>query len=74
MAVLSPYLNIVQILVSIALITVIFLQGKQGALGGLLSGDSSVYRTKRGLEKTLYRLTIVLTVTFVIVSVLNVLI
>jgi preprotein translocase subunit SecG len=71
---LSPYLNIVQIIVSLAMIGVILLQGKKGGLGGLLGGDSGVYRTRRGIEKTLHNLTIVLTVTFFVTSLLNVLI
>jgi preprotein translocase subunit SecG len=71
---LSPYLNIVQIIVSLALIALVLLQGKQGSLGGLLGGDSGVYRTKRGIEKTLHNLTIVLTITFFVTSLLNVLI
>lgn len=71
---MSPYLNVVQIIVSIAVIGVILLQGKKGGLGGLLGGDGGVYRTRRGIEKTLYNLTIVLTVTFFITSLLNVLV
>lgn len=71
---LSPYLSIVQIIVSLALIALVLLQGKQGGLSGLLGGDSGVYRTKRGIEKTLHNLTIALTITFFITSLLNVLI
>lgn len=71
---MSPYLNIVQIIVSIALIAIILLQGKKGGVGGLLGGDSGVYRTRRGLEKTLHNLTIILVVTFFITSLLNVLV
>ncbi len=71
---MSPYLNIVQIIVSIALIAIILLQGKKGGLGGLVGGDSGVYRTRRGIEKTLHNLTIILTVTFFVTSLLNVLV
>jgi preprotein translocase subunit SecG len=71
---LSPYLNVVQIIVSVALIAIILLQGKKGGVGGLLGGDSGVYRTRRGLEKTLHNLTIILVVTFFITSLLNVLV
>lgn len=68
------YLNIIQIIVSVALIVVILLQGQQGSLGGLLGGDSGVFRTRRGIEKTLHSVTIVLAVTFFITSLITVLI
>jgi len=70
---LQVYLNVIQIIVSVALIVVILLQGKQGSLGGLLGGDSGFYRTRRGIEKTLHNVTIALTVTFFITSLLTVL-
>jgi len=72
--ILQVYLDIIQIIVSVALIAVILLQGKQGSLGGLLGGDSGVFRTRRGIEKTLHNFTIVLAVTFFVTSLVNVLI
>ncbi len=71
---MSPYLSIVQIIVSIALIGLVLLQGKKGGMGGLMGGDSGVYRTRRGIEKTLHNLTIILVVTFFLTSLLNVLV
>ncbi len=71
---MQVYLDIIQIIVSIALIAVTLLQGKQGSLGGLLGGDTGVYRTRRGIEKTLHNLTIILAVTFFVTSLLTVLI
>lgn len=68
------YLDIIQIIVSVALIVVILLQGQQGSLGGLLGGDGGVFRTRRGIEKTLHNVTIVLAVTFFITSLVTVLI
>ena len=70
---MSVYLNIVQIIVSVALIALVLLQGKKGGLGGLFGGEGGVYRTRRGVEKTLHNLTIIMTVTFFITSLLNVL-
>lgn len=66
--------NIIQIIVSIALIGVITLQVKGGGLGGIFGQAESVYRTKRGLEKRLFQLTIVLVVIFVIISIVNLLV
>jgi preprotein translocase subunit SecG len=48
------------ILVSIALVVIILLQVKGEGVGGLQSG--SFVRTRRGLEKTLFQLTIALSV------------
>jgi preprotein translocase subunit SecG len=63
-------LAIAAILLSIALIVVILLQVKGEGVGGLQSG--SFVRTRRGLEKTLFQLTIVLSVLWLGVSALAV--
>jgi preprotein translocase subunit SecG len=62
------YLNVVQIVLSVALILAILVQVRGGGLGGIFGQADSVYRSRRGVEKTLYRLTIVLVVLFVAVS------
>ncbi len=67
---LSDYLAIAEILVSIALIGVILLQVRGEGVGGLQSG--SFVRTRRGLEKTLFQLTIALVVLFLVISALSV--
>jgi preprotein translocase subunit SecG len=66
--------NIIQIIVSVALIVVITLQVKGGGLGGIFGQADTVYRTKRGLEKRLFQLTIVLVVLFVIFSIVSILV
>jgi preprotein translocase subunit SecG len=60
------YLNLGQILVSIILIVVVLLQAKGAGLGTGLGGSGSTasFRTRRGLEKTLFQATIVLVVIF----------
>jgi preprotein translocase subunit SecG len=63
--------NIIQIIVSIALILVITLQVKGGGLGGIFGQADTVYRTKRGLEKKLFQGTVVLVVIFVIISIIS---
>jgi len=67
---LPTYLVVAQILVTIALIATILFQLHGGGLGGIFGQSSSVYRTRRGIERTLFRLTIVLSVLFVIFAVL----
>lgn len=64
------YLVIAQILVAVALIVVVTLQVKGGGLGGIFGQPDSVYRTRRGVEKNLFQMTIALAVLFVILSIL----
>jgi preprotein translocase subunit SecG len=66
------YLNIAQIILAVALIIAVLLQVKGGGLGGIFGQPDSVYRTKRGMEKTLFQFTIVLIVLFVILSIIAV--
>jgi len=67
---MQTYLNVAQIILSIALILAILFQVRGGGLGGIFGQPDTVYRTKRGVEKTLFQLTIALIVLFVIISVL----
>jgi preprotein translocase subunit SecG len=67
----QTYLNVAQIVLSVALTLTILLQVKGGGLGGIFGQADTVYRTKRGVEKTLFQLTIVLAVLFVIVSIVT---
>jgi preprotein translocase subunit SecG len=62
------YLNIGQILVSFVLIAVVLLQAKGSGFGAGLGGTTSQFRTRRGLEKTLFQATIVLTIVFLAMS------
>lgn len=66
---MDVYLDIAQILVAVALSVAILLQVKGGGLGGIFGQADTVYRTKRGMEKTLFQLTIVLTVVFIALSI-----
>ncbi|MEM6528435.1 MAG: preprotein translocase subunit SecG [Chloroflexota bacterium] len=70
---LNVTLQIASIVVSIILITLILLQVKGGGLGSLMGGDASmgITRTRRGLEKTMYQVTIGLAITFVGISILS---
>jgi preprotein translocase subunit SecG len=62
----TTYLNIIQIIVSAVLVVVILLQVRGSGFGEL--GTQSVFRTRRGVEKTLFQATIVLAVVFILVS------
>jgi len=66
---MQTYFSVAQIVLSIALILAILFQVRGGGLGGIFGQASTVFRTKRGVEKTLFQLTIVLVVLFVIISI-----
>ena len=63
--------HIVQIITAILLITVVLIQVR-GQGGGLFGSSESTYRTRRGIEKTLFQFTIVLMVVFLSTSILSV--
>lgn len=67
-------MNLIQITISIILIVVVLLQVKGSGFGAALGGMSGggVYRTKRGLERTLFQATIMLVCTFILISFLSV--
>jgi preprotein translocase subunit SecG len=67
-------LRIIQIIVAATLITLILLQTKGTGVGGIFGGDSSVYKSRRGVEKTLFNATIGLSVIFFLVAIANVII
>ncbi len=69
---MRPYLNAVQIIISVALIALIVLQSRTAGLGRMLGGDSSIHRTRRGVEKTMFHVTIGLSVVFFVMSLLSV--
>lgn len=65
---MNPFLAVGQLIVSIALIFSVLLQARGAGLSGTFGGDSSVYRSRRGVERRLWQFTIVLLVLFVIFS------
>ena len=66
---MPTYFVIAQILIAIALIVTILFQLHGGGIGGIFGQADSVYRTRRGLESTLLRLTIILAVLLVVFAV-----
>jgi protein translocase SecG subunit len=61
-------INIVQIIVSLTLIVILLLQMKGEGLSGAFGSDSPVAHQRRGLEATLYNLTIALSAVFLLLS------
>jgi len=68
----SSFLMIATIIIAIALTAVVLIQGQTSAGLGSVFGGSDIYRTRRGMEKTLYNLTFVLAAIFFIFSLLSV--
>ena len=64
--------QIIQIIIAILLIAAILLQNRGVGLSGIFGGGGNVYRTKRGFEKTLFIITIVLVVSFFLISLISV--
>ena len=72
---LEIYLNIALIITSIALIASVILQSKGAGLGGFTGGDTgAIFTARRGIEKVLFRVTIVLSVLFFILAIATVLV
>ncbi len=61
---MKTYFTIAQIAVSCLLVVAILLQSRGTGLGSTFGGEGNVYRTKRGIEKILFRSTIVFAVIF----------
>ncbi len=64
----TKILSIVQIVVCAVLVVSILLQNRAEGLGQMFGGGGEIFRTKRGLEKFLYYLTIGLIVVLVVTS------
>lgn len=66
------WIKIAQVIVSILLIIAILLQNRGAGLGSAFGGSGGVYLTKRGLEKKLFMVTIILAVLFFTLSFLGI--
>ena len=72
---MKVYLDIALIITSISLIVSVILQSKGAGLGGLTGADTgSFFTARRGIEKTLFRVTIGLSVLFFLLAIATVLV
>jgi preprotein translocase subunit SecG len=62
---------IAQSIISLLIVILIVLQQRGTALGSAFGGSGEVYSTRRGLQKNLLWATIVLTIAFIVLAVLN---
>lgn len=66
-SILAPYriyFQVVQIIIAVALTIAILLQVRGAGLGSVFGGTGTVFKTRRGIDKLLFRTTIVLSVLF----------
>ena len=68
---MQTYLSAAQIVLAIALILAVLLQVRGGGLGGIFGQPDSVYRTKRGVEKTMFQFTVAIAVLFIIIAIVS---
>jgi preprotein translocase subunit SecG len=65
----NPAMAIGQDIVAVFLIVAILLQARGSGLSATFGGDSSVYRSRRGIERRLWQFTILLAILFCMFSV-----
>ncbi|MGQ9625432.1 MAG: preprotein translocase subunit SecG [Anaerolineae bacterium] len=66
------YLQIIQLILAGTLIVIILLQTREAGLGGVFGGEGAVYRGRRGVERTIFNITIILAVVFFLTSIITV--
>ncbi len=72
---MEQFLDIALIITSVALIISVILQSKGAGLGGLTGADTGgVYTARRGIERSLFWVTIVLSAIFFVLAIATVLV
>lgn len=73
---MEVYLYLAQIVLAVAIIAVVMIQLKDAGMSNMFGGgaDMGVYKTRRGVEKTLFNATIILSTIFMILCVVTVLV
>lgn len=65
------WLNLIQLILAIIIISLILLQAKGTGLGTAFGGQSNTYHSKRGVEKVIFSFTIICVTLFVIIALIN---
>lgn len=71
---MTQLFSVIQLVSAVLLIIVILLQQKGSGLGAAFGGSSNIYSTKRGLDKILFRSTIVISIVFFGISLVRVIV
>ncbi len=70
---MKTFLYLTEIVTAIALIVLVLLQAKDAGWSSMFGGsDMGVYRTRRGVERTMFNATIALTIFFAVLSLVTV--
>lgn len=69
---LISFLLVALILLAISLIAIVLVQAQDAGLGSMFGGDNSMYRTRRGLEKVVFNVTVGLAASFMLLSLVTV--
>ncbi|HET8906579.1 MAG TPA: preprotein translocase subunit SecG [Ktedonobacterales bacterium] len=67
MGFLTPYrqyLQVIQIILGVAMVAAILLQARGAGLGSVFGGTGTVFKTRRGIDRLLFRITIVFAALF----------
>ncbi len=70
---MQTYINIAMIIVSILLIALVMIGARNSQVGNVFGGDSPVYHTRRGVERTLFNVTVWVSIVFFALAILSVL-
>jgi preprotein translocase subunit SecG len=65
------YFQVIQIILSIALIVSILLQSRGAGLGSVFGGTGTVFKTRRGIDRLLFRMTISFITALCFVSIIS---
>ena len=70
---MTTFLYSIELFVAIILIALLVVQARGGGLGGIFGGwGTPTYRSRRGIERTLFRVTIILAALFVVIAIVTV--
>ncbi len=70
--ILIDFMLVAMMVLAVALIAIVLIQAQDAGLGSMFGGDNSMYRTRRGLEKVVFNITVGLAVAFMVLSLLTV--
>ncbi len=67
---MEQYLQIIQIILSVALVAAVLLQAGGAALGSAFGGSDTIHNTRRGVDRLLFNVTIGIAALFILVSII----
>lgn len=68
----APYLGMIEIILAVVMTVLVLMQTKGGGLGSFMGGSDSSggFRTRRGVEATMHKVTIFIAVVFFVNTIL----